>query len=284
MFNLSKVLKNADTEYQIGRYIISLPKNHLLPTYQAKFRRYDKVLGDLANVMYEHYPQLRAIDIGANIGDTAVLMNQSYDIPVLCIEGAQQFLPYLRKNTACLGDRVEIKDVYVGFNEASTLNEDASGGTLTLSGDAQSQEFQGEHNNLAQIVSTSPQFLDAKLVKIDTDGFDFAIILSALDFFGKNFPVLFFEYALYFQEGAYEDSLSAIQSLAKIGYSHFAVFDNFGNLLSIISKDYEARFRELNDYLKSNEAFGKVVYYFDVCAFSESDSFLLSKLRTTQER
>ncbi|HAZ47443.1 MAG TPA: hypothetical protein DDW76_13245 [Cyanobacteria bacterium UBA11369] len=79
-------------EYQIGRYQIILPSDHLLDAYQSTWLRYDKALGYIAHAIFEKYPKSSAIDIGANVGDSAALIRQYSDIPVLCIEGNPNFI------------------------------------------------------------------------------------------------------------------------------------------------------------------------------------------------
>ena len=80
-------------EYMVGRTRVVLPLDHALETYQARWKRYDRALGEIAHIVRGKYPDLRAVDIGANVGDTAALIFAYDDIPTLCIEGTEAFLP-----------------------------------------------------------------------------------------------------------------------------------------------------------------------------------------------
>jgi hypothetical protein len=85
-FALDLELQYKSKEYQIGNHKILLPLDHLLDKYQANWKRYDTVLGDVARIVFQKYPESTAIDIGANVGDTAALINKYIHVPVLCIE------------------------------------------------------------------------------------------------------------------------------------------------------------------------------------------------------
>ncbi len=58
------------------------------------------------------------IDVGANVGDSAIVVRTKSHIPVLCVEGDPRFLRYLTPNTAHCGD-VEIAPYYVGGEDAN---------------------------------------------------------------------------------------------------------------------------------------------------------------------
>ncbi len=81
--------------YRIGRFELTLPADHPIDRYQKTYRLYDRVLGDIAHAVAAKYPDTTAIDIGANVGDTAALLCRDQDFPVLCIEGSPHFLKYL---------------------------------------------------------------------------------------------------------------------------------------------------------------------------------------------
>jgi hypothetical protein len=132
--------------------------------------------------------------------------------------------------------------------------------------------------------SEHPRFATPRLIKIDTDGADFEIISSSMDVIAKSHPVLYFEYTLAERKDSLPASIAAITRLSEAEYSRFLVYDNFGNLLHVITSDVVRNFMDLNRYLMSNLLFGRAVYYCDVCAFTANDEDLAEGLYRYQSQ
>ena len=278
-----KDAKLATKRYKIGRYSILLPIDHLLDKYQATWQRYDTALGYISQAVFDKYPQSSAIDIGANVGDSAALIRSGREVPVLCVEGSPEFVECLKNNALQIGD-IEIDECFVG-NDGETINFDQTlnqGGTASIVNALTSEKGESvAMKSLKTISQQHPRFKDSKLLKIDTDGFDFSIIKASADILSGSRPVLYFEYDLAFKTNAETEAIDAIKTLFTIGYEHFLIYDNFGNyLISLSNQDYE-RFVDLNAYLISNRRRSgtPAVYYFDVCAFTNDDSDLFETLR-----
>lgn len=268
-------------EFSVGRHRILAPRNHQIDTIRQRWNRYDVALGEISRAVFSKYPKATAIDIGANIGDSAALINKHHDIPVLCVEGNQEFLPILRENIARLGPHVELEESFVADDDThvDTSRIESRDGTasVTRALDAVSSASTVTTKSLTSIVQHHPQFARPRLLKIDTDGFDFLIISNALDFLDDVRPVVFFEYYLEGSKDAQQQGLAAVEGLFSTGYRKHLVYDNFGNLL--ISVDTPQKFVELNAYLKSNKKHGTAVYYFDVCSFHQHDADLFDRIR-----
>jgi hypothetical protein len=131
--------------------------------------------------------------------------------------------------------------------------------------------------SLKTILQKYPQFLETKLLKIDTDGYDFGIIKNSLELIAVLKPVVFFEYYLDLLDDWNFESISTIFELMKLQYKHFIIYDNFGNYMFSIS-DIE-QFKDLNAYLKSNKKYKQIIYYFDVGAFHQDDDDLFKDIR-----
>ncbi len=271
-------------EYSIGPYQIILPYDHLLDRDQSTWLRYDTALGYIAGSVFQKYPESSAIDIGANVGDSAALIKKYVDIPVLCIEGNPQFIEYLKQNALRIGG-IEIAEYFVG-KEGDSVNLDrllSCGGTASIIDAIDVEDAAGgtKTKSLASIISNYPQFQNSQLLKIDTDGFDFFIIKSSIDLISQLSPVLYFEYDITFEANGESAGLETIQSLFEIGYEYFIVYDNYGNYLISLSNDEYDRFLDLTTYLASNRKRSgtPVVYYFDICAFTEKDLDLFEEIR-----
>lgn len=106
--------ESGPREYAVGPYTIMLPVGHRLDSYQKTYKRYDIALGEIANIIAQKYPNMTALDIGANIGDSAALICKYQKIPVLCIEGDKHFIPLLRENSARIGAHIIIEECFIG--------------------------------------------------------------------------------------------------------------------------------------------------------------------------
>ena len=228
---------------EIGPYQIHLPVNSQVLNYRSAYHLYDTALGQIASILKSKYPGLHAIDIGANVGDTAALIRESVEIPVLCIEGDPSLLPFLTENVARLNSAHDL-----GNNACLVEAVDAQGSVRLRS--------------LQAILTDYPEFESAKLLKIDTEGFDFDILRQSLEFIQKSKPVVFFEYDPHFRPEEPRAGLEAIEALISAGYSDFIYFDNYGNYL----------------------LHGVAVYYFDICALHQEDADLVSRIRSLTQR
>jgi FkbM family methyltransferase len=275
-------------EYIIGRHQLLLPDDHQLDQYQARWHRYDTALGYIAQVIFQKYPQASAIDIGANVGDSSALIQTYQDVPILCIEGNPEFLEFLYHNASIVGN-LEIEESFIGA-DGEIVNFDymqSQNGTASIVNAIDSDGlFLTELKSLDRVLQEHPSFQTAKLLKIDTDGFDFSIIQKSISVLSSLQPVIYFEYDISFTPDAREESLKALKSLLECGYKNFIVYDNYGNyLLSLSSQDYD-KFIDLNTYLFSNRfASGMAaVYYLDICAFAEADTDLFEKIRQMERQ
>lgn len=274
--------------YPVGRAQLLLPLDHNLDQYQATWKRYDTALSYIAQAIFAKYPEATAIDIGANVGDSAALIRANSEMPVLCLEGHPEFVPYLQHNLEQLGDS-EFEACFVGPDgtEVDVAQISSSGGTASL---VQARATDGggagiRMQSLEQLVELHPRFNRSKLLKIDTDGFDFSILQSALAFIATHQPVLFFEYDITFTPDAKAQGIETLKALFHTGYQSFLIYDNFGNYLLSVSETDIAKlsdtFLDLTTYLCSNRSLSgtPAVYYFDICAFSDRDQDVFSAIR-----
>jgi FkbM family methyltransferase len=273
-------------QFTIGQCEIILPYNHPLDRYQQSYPRYDRALGYIARLVADKYPNLGAIDIGANVGDSAALINSERDLPVLCIEGNPEFLPYLECNSKLLSN-IAIAPYFVGSDDRYVAKEqiDTHRGTATIQEIDERQDGKGiAMKSLQSIVSEYETFRNAKLLKVDTDGYDFKIVSSSIDFIANTKPVLFFEYDIAFQKNDCLDAKSTMTALLNAGYDRFVIYDNFGNYLHSLIQPNTDRIDDLNAYLVANrfQTRNPAIYYYDICAFSEEDSDLFAALRNRE--
>jgi FkbM family methyltransferase len=273
----------TDKIIKIGIKEIVIPGDHMLGVYLALYPRHDQALGEITRIMYEHMGTFSAIDIGANVGDTAALICKYHNIPVLCIEGCSKFIPYLKTNAAKMGHHIHIAECFVGiksgFIDKEFINISKGTAVITNLSKEEHSKVSTLHSikTLEDILAQNNNFEGAALIKIDTDGCDFEIINHSLNCLKKNRPVLFFEYDPSFKLTGEDDAQAAMQSLWDIGYRNFLIYDNFGNFF-IALHDLNG-FHDLNAYLAANRKTNQIIYYFDVCAISNEQLDLFEKIR-----
>ena len=243
------------------------------------------MLGELVPLLLDKYPDATAIDVGANIGDTAALLCRERTIPVLCIEGHPRFLPYLRRNLERLPSGIEVAECLVGAR-AGTISATsfvAHHGTAMVQGtsDGATDGDGIPVKPLAEVLREHPRFLSTRLLKIDTDGSDFEILRSSLDVITQAHPVLYFEYDPTLRADGASAAQETIAALMTAGYRSFLVQDNFGHFLECVDAHVDERFAALDRYLFSHLYFGRQIYYYDVCAFSAADEDLCAALQST---
>lgn len=256
--------KSGDQIYSIGNLDILIPSSHKLPEYQKSYQNYDKKIRNIITSIERIKGVNTIIDIGANIGDTAVFIRSFSNAKIICIEGDNLSLDYLKKNTHNLSDIV-ICPVYVQGRDADEAYEiQRHGGTARLEKSSKDENL--EFMSLVDIMKINDIQPDSlELLKIDTDGFDFEILLDNSKLIDNFRPDIYFEYDITPKEQFDIDSIKVIELLQSFGYS-FIVYDNFGNLLNIVEDDCKQRFLHLNHYLKSCKKYGGGIYYFDIFA------------------
>lgn len=250
--------------YRIGAVEIEVPPSFCLPRFQAEHRLYDRFLPVLAECLDR---DSTVVDVGANIGDTAIAMMQKCQNPFVCIEASDLFASYLIRNIQRLPERergrLQVIQKFVGTGGISGELKLAEGGTATLSVAADSAQV--THVALDLLVKPGA---DIGVIKVDTDGFDFDVISSAEKTLGDSEPILFWENEVR-ERFQLEGFVRMMQVLRTKGYTHFWVFDNFGNLM--LSETGIDEVCSLNEYVYSmNQSKStRTIYYVDVLATTD---------------
>lgn len=254
-----------------------LPWSHALPDYGRIFPNYGQNLVALAaGLQARRSPEagpLPVLDIGANIGDSALQIIAATDARVLCVEGDPHWVGYLRRNVGT-DSRVVIEDVLLAPPEAEEwqgaspvrthgttrfVRDEAGGAAPTL----RATELRARH----------PDFDQVRLVKSDTDGFDPMLVPAAAQAWHDVGPVLFFEFDPMLARAVDDADPNRLwDRLADLGYDRLAVWDNLGDPLGRL--DTTAA-REAAASLEPRPvAYG--YHYWDVAACRSDDSAALA--------
>lgn len=270
----------------IGNKRIALTRGHMLGVYQSRFKKHETALGEIAAVIHAKYPGMVAIDIGANVGDSAALICKHVDIPVLCIEGDPFYHQLLKRNVARINRFIEIAPFFVGPNgviEEPRITRRNGTSIIDLANLSNERGGKIRCMTLEDILRIHNNFSASRLIKIDTDGCDFMILDGSLGLIETNKPVIFFEYDISFCETGPQNGLEIILRLVSKNYLSFIIYDNFGNLMARIEDNFVSRFEEINAYLSSCRKFGGGVNYIDICALHLADHDLVPPIiRRTQ--
>jgi FkbM family methyltransferase len=258
--------------YPIKGHQIRLPLSHALPLVLQYYPDYSENLARVANCVYAKYPDLKIIDIGANIGDSVFVIRNKIPCPIFCIEGDLAFFKILQTNTATCKN-VVIKQAFIGDSDTTKNKE-----LIVVSGTAHftdSVNTSTEFRKLSTVLIEEPQFAQAKLLKIDTDGFDLAIIRGSTDFIQTAKPILFFEYDPFFLKNQKEDGISIFSLLQKLGYHSMVIYDNFGRYLISLPLTETNQIADLHRYLLNRPG----DYYYDICVVHTEDLEVMQQLR-----
>ena len=224
------------------------------------FPNYDKNLGKICQYLKNKYKRnLFVVDVGANVGDTILCIGDKENY-YYAVEGEQRYYSLLRKNLSEYN--YELIEGYCGDkddNNSFRVNYVDGTGSLVPEENGKSVGIRTMDSILSGVAMTTD------FIKIDTDGFDFAIIRGMEKTLIKDRPVLYFEWTAPELMHNNEDLLSAFVQLNGIGYNRGLIFDNFGNFLCTIETQNLVLLRQLIEYSLDSGI------YYDVCLFHESN-------------
>jgi FkbM family methyltransferase len=256
--------------HTIAGHEVLLPLSHQLPDYRAKWLRYDTALPQIAATLARRSGKdLVVIDIGANVGDTAVPLLTGTELRLIAVEGNPAFLGYLRHNLAGFGARAAIVPAFAAaaHDPGSSYRIETHSGTARLVKTQPSSDVPVEFLGLPQIVSRAG-YGRPDLVKIDTDGFDVPILFAALEWLEEVRPTLFFEFDPALAAPHVERPWEVFARLAAAGYAHGIVYLNTGEYCRSVRLDDQSAMAELAALLQA-----QTVAYFDIAAFCNEDDF-----------
>lgn len=263
--------------YRIGQVALELPLSHPLPYYRRRFPLYASNIGRIGVAVQHKYPNLKLIDIGANVGDTVAIVRQDAQYPVLCVEGSTAYLPVLHLNVDRIGD-IEVEPAFVGGASgqiAASLRAADGTGHLAIGGQPGATTLL---RSLDEVLQRHPRFDAAKLLKSDTDGMDCQIIAGAADYLARVRPALFFEYDPDLTARAGATAIRVFDVLQAVGYRYALVYENFGDLMFLLDLGDKRLVSDLDAFFSGHGG----SRYADICAFHETDTDLALSLHEAE--
>lgn len=280
-----------DYMYDIGGGVmIKLDSGHALPTYKEKHINYDRFLPHLVSCINDE--DSIVVDIGANYGDTmAALAISNSNLTYICIEADIDFYDYLLHNVKCVKSSIPSLTVlpflaFLGKNIFPTKMEGKSGTKHAVVSDTNTNErARIPVMTLSRIIASLHIHPDSviRLLKTDTDGYDYDAIDASQHEIKRFNPILYFE--CFFdsdkQLKGYQETLTWLSAL---DYVNGVVFDNFGGIiLRSHGTNLLPDIFSLIDYLnKQNKKLtSRTIYYYDICLFTEADHSLVDQAIAT---
>jgi len=247
---IDRLLPNRPVRRRVRGIELVLPRRHLFPYMAVEGSPYAQNLVDLAVLLGRTTDDLVVLDVGANVGDSALLILDRVKCRIVCVEGDPKWLTFLEQNVGHVPD-VAIAPVLISSAGAeqfvSIVHADA--GTSQL---RPVTETAGGVRTVPidQLMVTHPELENVRLVKSDTDGFDVELVMSYARAFSGSRPVLFFEYdprATRIVTPHLTPS-AVFDDLAELGYEHAVVWTNGGHVIGSSSvRGLTARSRVLEE-------------------------------------
>ncbi len=266
--------------YAIEGRTLTLPLSHQLPLIRRRYPQYGANLARISAHVFARYPSATAIDVGANIGDTAALLRSGGAVGILCVEAHPLYVGLLRANVSTWQPPVDVDQSYV-LPAGTTLHGEwhAERGTAyVLPRDSAAAAIPGR--SLSELLAVHTSYKEPKLVKLDTDGLDSAILASETALLSRVRPVVFFEYDPHAIRRYYVTPPPVFARLRDAGYRTALFFDNTGDYLLTADLDDHRLLEDLH-VLYSGHAGQR---YCDVCVFHEADSQLCVEIRIAEIR
>ena len=199
-------------------------------TYPLYMRRFPGLNAPLLELVHQASRALArpvsVIDVGAAIGDTALLVESNLGNAVdsmLCVEGDEQFFSYLQQNLSQLpGSFKACKALLSSARESITSLKRIHAGTAS----AQGTDYDSAVP-LDDVVRDANFSVD--VLKVDVDGFDGRVLMGSQRLLSTMRPAVIFEWhpALYQQTG--NSVFTPFQLLHSLGYSIFIWYTKYGD-------------------------------------------------------
>lgn len=225
-----------------------MPRRHLLHYLATPPSPYGLNLIRLAEELARREGKLTLLDVGANIGDSALTVLDKVPGRAVCVEPDPEWLVYLHRNTDHRDD-IAVEDsallppsksmgftiVHEELGSSRLVPTVAGSGPPTISTD----ELLTRHTELA----------DVRLIKSDTDGYDVMLVPALARTFSPSRPVIFFEFELVTTGLATPELApeSVWEQLIELGYEDAVLWTNVGDLIgparveSLINRTGELR-------------------------------------------
>lgn len=260
--------------YLQNTYYLNTTYGHPLKSHLKHIKLYDRFLPHLVKST-----GMGVIDIGSNVGDTMTLIKSIADVPMICVEPNKTFLSVLKKNITDNNFRNITVYPYAISNSRKHV-------TIELNGLSSTGNITNSVANKESVLTKSfSEFVDEiaidisafKIIKIDTDGFDWDCLESLANYIrlNKNHQIqfIFYEHQTYLNNLGFSDPdilyrenkyIEVLMTLELLGFNHYYLFDNFGTFTFETSSLNDLK--KLVEYVRRTMTENSVatIYFFDI--------------------
>lgn len=250
----------------IGKCSIEVPLSHSLKENLEVHPYINDNLGRLVKYTSATYPNLKVIDIGANVGDSVAFIRNHSDAPILCIDGDKRFFSILEKNAKGFKNVATCLSL-VGQETGVTSFE-----LKTREGTAYMVESTSANPiaSLSDILDRYPDYKESKFLKIDTDGFDNLILRGSKAYLSRVQPIVFFEFDPYLSTKNGDDPFTFFTYMRGIGYQYAIFYMSNGEYLLSCDLSDERLVNEMIHFFSGRN----IELYTDVCLLPAGDKEL----------
>ncbi len=225
-------IKNSHTSLQVkihGKKAI-MPAGYLYPEVCRNISTFNDPLLNLAwQTRLTKKSKITVVDIGAAIGDTALLLKQNLppqSTEIICIEGDGGFYSYLSQNLAGMEDcKTFLASLSSAEEEIPSLihhhtSSLRAGGPQKIKAITLDTLWQNSFNQPVDILKT------------DTDGFDGKVLAGAMIMLHQYNPSVIFEFHPLLYRACNNSFNEPFEVLKKTGYPSLLWYDKFGNFIA----------------------------------------------------
>jgi len=250
-------------DLNIGNQTIKVPLSHQLKSNIEAFPDYNFNLPRIIKYLNDKTHNVSVIDIGANIGDTVAFIKNYSDVPILCIDGEEEYIKILKSNTAKYNNVSVCHSLVGNETKESNLNIVLERGTAFVETGGKTTMIR----TLENILEGFPDFKQSKVLKVDTDGFDTLILRGCSNYLKSVKPVLFLEFDPYLITKNNDDPFDFITYLKTCGYFYFIFYMNNGDYLLSCTIEQRDIIDQLIHFFSGRD----IAIFTDICAFSADD-------------
>jgi FkbM family methyltransferase len=248
---------------------LRLPLSHELPTYLRLLPLYDRLPERLGAYLHNQYGPLKVLDVGANIGDSVAALYRDERDLFLAVEPDPKFNRCLHENWKV--PNVRILDLVCSSRSGKEGYEMIEKfGTASFRLNPRGLEFRAI--TVDDLLAENPEFTRPHLIKVDTDGNDFAVLAGAQQALTGQ-PAVLFECDVFGNVHYLEDCLETLTRFSAAGYRSMLVYEKFGYPLGCYELNDLTHFRELLFYQLT-----KKFIYFDILLMKAEDLLPFSTL------
>lgn len=255
-------------KYNINGIVLQLPSDHPLGFFQSKYKRYDKFLPFIVKRLLGGSG---VIDVGANCGDTlAAIVPSGPQLSYIAIDPSENFFNYLTENLKTIKQSYPATNIVINKsavgNDAESYVLSEQRGTAKVIKGVNPDMVTFQKIKLPNLISSLSTEFKTRLIKIDTDGFDYDVLNSGLDLIKEHKPILFFECNPESQDQLI-GYLDILKKLELLNYRSFYIFDNFGEFI-LNTPDINHISNLIRYFLNQST---RTFYYIDILAVVPED-------------